>query len=844
MARMPGKRRRFWMRSLIVAGVMLILVALLAPFAIGHLFRAHLAAWLQKSMGAELVTDGVAYRAPYGLILYKPRIVVPGGDGRSIELFRADKVELILSRLPHKDQILLIRRLGISSPLVHLVHTQEGWLFSAMKAKLQQQSASSGGSVTPPRKPSELFQIDNLALSDAELAYDDRAGKNPGEFTLLRQLNLSVQPERGSAASYVVHTWSSGETDLSTVATVDIDNRFAELAQLKWDVPLKVAAQASSRGPAGAVMTNAHLGGVLQLRGKGRIDLKDHGQNSFEGAVTLKDASAHLPQIGLDLQAAAFNITMQARGRSVLGGKLPAAIQLQDAFARSAGLTLNLNGGEFVTAGDGRWKFERLLGKLSAVAPDATQTVNREDLIGRFMQSVRLRGETEFTAAASGPLRVPRSERDLSAYHWELLAYPRNISFQPRQFAGPFEHVGGGGSIAARDGVVMFHNFLGSYGQDRYLLNNAKLVLYDPDRQIELKDLKRQVRFQEIAGAIEFHQPGLPYPGGFGKLVAQTHPQGAFNCDGEFTFHRRQPGEWVKPKPDYSFHVSCDGGNLYLGDHRVPLGNIRGEAIVTRPKINISKFAADTLGGTIVATGWVVPGKSPDYDGTISLTNIDLEKLATQLKLPEPKHGKISGHGFANVHCSTARSQATTQGNDTPLAHLAADGEFEVFGGDFFSTPVLGNVVELVRTDDALTIGEAAGMFKIADQVITLADAAVSAPAIGLQGSGTIGFDHTLNLNAVAAPLGDWRDKFRQSHIPVLSDVAAEVAGAVQRVFNAAQGLLLYDIRITGTTKSPKVEKIAAPILTDSLALLFGRMLQPDSGQHKLLDAMKGREKK
>ena len=170
-----------------------------------------------------------------------------------------------------------------------------------------------------------------------------------------------------------------------------------------------------------------------------------------------------------------------------------------------------------------------------------------------------------------------------------------------------------------------------------------------------------------------------------------------------------------------------------------------------------------------------------------------------------------------------------------------------------WTIPVLGDIAGRVRDrpgrdaagdkPDAQgigTVGEAAGVFDIAEGALVLRNAAVSSPALGVVGSGTIGLtgEKRLDLRIIAAPLGDWRDKVRQTNVPILSDVAGEVFGAVQHLVNSATSALLYEFRVTGTVADRKVAAVPVPVLTEPAAVLFGRMLRGDK-DHQLLETMR-----
>jgi hypothetical protein len=186
---------------------------------------------------------------------------------------------------------------------------------------------------------------------------------------------------------------------------------------------------------------------------------------------------------------------------------------------------------------------------------------------------------------------------------------------------------------------------------------------------------------------------------------------------------------------------------------------------------------------------------------------------------------------------------------------LTGRGEFEVIEGDFWTLPVLGEIASAARgarraaastNGDSLgTLGEAAGTFRLERGNVVIENAAVSSTALGLIGTGTVGFgeDRSLDLHVVAAPLGDWRERIRQTKIPIVSDVVGEVVGGVQRLVNTATSTLLYEFRVSGTLKQPKVETIPTPVLTDPAALLFGRML--DEGRKRpLIEAVRAPNKK
>ncbi len=836
---MATRRWRILRRCLLAIGLLVVVVIVVGPPVAARVFWHRLAVMLQKGLGATLVTSGVSYRIPYGVVLYGPKVTVASPSGQTVALLDAAEIELKLGALPHKGQPLHVQLLRFQSPVIHLARRHEGKFLPMPEHGLAELGAEPEENSARPRrhKLAEMLRLDALRVSDAQIVLDAPDGDGD---PLLQHLNADVHPAGGPGA-FAASIWGVDTRTQSGSGTIDVDGRSAQIDHLRWQLPL----QELKRFPLPSRYASAgQFGGVISIDGNGRV----RGKTLVAASLTidLTRGTAHLPAWGLDLDDAGLHITLDTgpvKATTKLTNQAPPRIHMVigDLHARSAGLAVVLKGGTLDSDTNGRWRLNDLLGDISSTGPGISSAGTSR--IAAFLQRTELRGKAEFTAAASGPMRVPRTEAEWKDLHWKMIAFPSATSFRLPSSSQPFTGVNG--SVELRDGMVLLMNVIGNCGGDQYLLDSARIPLVDASRQIRLADLRRQVRFEQIAGTINFNQPGPTYGGGFGKVVAQLRPVGpfAFGDGSGFVLHRKPTDSTPKPPPEFLLHVSSDGGTFLLNSPHPPLTAIRGKATVAPQRIELTEFGANLLGGTIVAKGIFAPLRPLGYDGTVSISDLDLAKMAAQFKMREPKHGKISGHGFANVHLWSATATPIRDGAAGGLQRLMAEGEFEIYGGDFYPIPVMENVVEGIRHSEELTVGEAAGVFSIAEQQITLKNAAVSAPAIGLQGSGKIGFDKKLDLTAVAAPLGDWADKIKQGHIPIVSDVAGNVVGAVQQLFNAAQGTLLFNIHVTGTIDHPLVEKVPAPIITQPIALLFGEMLQPEGKRPKLIETIREKKK-
>jgi hypothetical protein len=285
--------------------------------------------------------------------------------------------------------------------------------------------------------------------------------------------------------------------------------------------------------------------------------------------------------------------------------------------------------------------------------------------------------------------------------------------------------------------------------------------------------------------------------------------------------NRRPKGEpGPKLKPDFFIRLIGDGGTFAVTNYLIPLTSIHGQATISPLMVDIPQFESNAMGGTCSAVGKIVPGKPMLFQGTLALRSIDMRQFAATLKLKESIRSRLTGAGYMSVKLAGAGKG----GPRSPSQELVADGELEILHGDFWSVPAVHEVASQVRSSDQLGDGDAAAVFHIANRTINLESAAVNTPLLGLQGTGTIGFDKTIFLTIVAAPLGDWRDKMRQAGIPVVGDIL----GAVQKFLNTVQGALLYQFRVTGTLAHPEKAVVPAPVITDSMETLFGQMLKQD----------------
>jgi hypothetical protein len=173
-----------------------------------------------------------------------------------------------------------------------------------------------------------------------------------------------------------------------------------------------------------------------------------------------------------------------------------------------------------------------------------------------------------------------------------------------------------------------------------------------------------------------------------------------------------------------------------------------------------------------------------------------------------PKSGGINLQGSADIHNSIS-GIANGTGREV-VNSLKAEGQFELYGGDLWDLPALKKITSSSSiAKDALTIGQAAALFRVSNSVIELQNAVINAPAAGVKGYGTIGFDGNLNIYAIVVLLSDWR-----------------ALNAVKQVLDETTEHYLYQYHVFGPASNPEAKTEFIPTLHENSAQDVTTMLQ------------------
>ena len=292
-------------------------------------------------------------------------------------------------------------------------------------------------------------------------------------------------------------------------------------------------------------------------------------------------------------------------------------------------------------------------------------------------------------------------------------------------------------TVQTADGSLALANVKLTVGKDQWILSTAQLARDPVDQHLLINN---------ITGRVIFASPRASYPGGSGAIFKQFAPIGLYTLSGSANFHHD-----ATTQPTVDLDIQTNGSSATITSYGIPANNIVGEMRLTNTAAQIKHVEADTLDGKISGQGLIVLASPHGYQGQLSANSIDLEKVASAFRIPQSDHGKVSGRGnlSAKFDGKAASDHLTTNSTFT------ADGRLEITGGQLWQIPVLTGIAQQcnINTDAALA-SDAAAIFHIENEVVRLDHAAVSSPVLGVQGSGMIGFDKSVDLDVIAARWG------------------------------------------------------------------------------------------
>lgn len=860
----PSARGRKWWVILGSVAVLLGLVYLVLPMILAPILRQRLQGMVSKHLNAQLTMDRLSYHFPYGLNLHNAALIAWDETGQKIDLLRVKELDLHLAKLPLGGGPLVFKRIIIKRPSAHLILKETGLLGARglVKKEAEEEASDEGeeakGGAPSKRpkkeKPSDYFRLRRFEIHDGQIVFEDRRARSNRPPLTWKNLTvaLDTEPASGSLYAYQLSANNAGLATANARGKVDVDTAVLDVEKFVLGVKVERGRRQEQLPPSWQeILQRYDVEGAITYDGSATVPLKDPAQSRYRATLELTSGSAKVSAGPGRVDRLAIKARMASERRAAATQELsrpivasktavaatrraptevdpstvhpkqpPMTVQLDLLEVGTKDTLLHVEKGEATidTASD-QWRVKNLLCQLE-LGQDRSGLPSR---IEKALKELELSGKLKMTATAAGPLRPAPGTRMMDQVDFQVVAYPRDWVVKPRRWSKPFTNVSG--TVHASRDALALENVAAQFEGDKFFVTAAR---------IPLAHIEDELRIDEISGSMQLTGRVEDYGKPFEFIAHRIKPGGTWYALGYLHRKYHQP---PGTKPDFRFDLRSSDASGLLGRKKIPLTQVKAEISSSTALTDIKRLEGICFGGAVTGEGQVAPGKGKDlaYQGQIWIRDLDLKSLAGLVAVEGRKPSRLSGKGNLNARIEGIGPD----GAHTAVENFRASGRFEVLEGDFWTLPAIDEVTRSAKVNGgALTVGQAAGVFKIHDRVVELSNAALSAPVLGVQGAGKVTFDGNLDLRVVAAPLADWEDQMKRTRIPLVSDVAGELLGALQNMVNTATKTLLYEFHVTGTTREPKIETIPAPVLTEGVAKIFGAMMKGE----KLGDAVDGHE--
>ncbi|MGA2500185.1 MAG: hypothetical protein ABSH20_20795, partial [Tepidisphaeraceae bacterium] len=288
-------RWRRWLLRIVAATIVLALLLFwLGPIAARPMVRGKLQAMVSSQLNAELRIGRLRYSFPYGVDVTDVGLLAKDDDGKPVELLTIPRLEIGLAKLPFGPGPLVVSKLKLHEPVVHVIRASTGFVGHQTLAK----GATTGPTGGPKR--SEMFELRLVEVIEGRIAYKDRT--LTGTVATVWQhigLKMTTDPKKNPLYDFTL-TLQSGSVGTATAAgTFHIDDLY--LTAREFAATLTIDADAT-RSPAPPeiqrLLQQYEVRGTIKLSGKGRFCPETAGSSSFDADISL--SNCHLrPAPGL-----------------------------------------------------------------------------------------------------------------------------------------------------------------------------------------------------------------------------------------------------------------------------------------------------------------------------------------------------------------------------------------------------------------------------------------------------------------------------------------------------------------------------------------------------------------
>lgn len=231
---------------------------------------------------------------------------------------------------------------------------------------------------------------------------------------------------------------------------------------------------------------------------------------------------------------------------------------------------------------------------------------------------------------------------------------------------------------------------------------------------------------------------------------------------------------------ELSMDATLNGGRAVFGEYQIPLRTVTMNAGLSSGVVDLRNAQIEALEGTGTVNGRVVLGGDANLEWNISGMRLR-DLLATRNPDQPPK--------LAGIIQSTGRARFPLE---SPMENISGAGNIDITNGRLANIPVITDLVEVIEVTGMLGNDTYRDTFKspftLAPKGVTFDGFNFTTPAVTARGTGTVGFDGSLDMRVNGGPV---------------EAIQGQLGGLGKILGAVTDGLVTY--RIRGTVSEPKV---------------------------------------
>jgi hypothetical protein len=816
------KRSRKWRRRIVKTSIILLLAiigfAVTAPMTVGWIIGRKLKSELATRMNATLDFQRVLYAYPYGVKIEKAHLIIPGADGVD-SWFEVSRLELTLAKIPLGSGPALIKKLKIENPTVHLASD-----FKTAPSPTAATAAAAPAPTGPVQKLSDLFQLQNVIVSNARFEYDFsvKGHSIPPVIWGHVDADMATLPTSGSTYKFNVAIADQPLATANATGSFDIDALQLNVDKVTIAMACDPAVHAEQIPPQGwDIIQKYRIAGKVSIDGTASVPLQSIDQTTFTSVIDLQNLSCQPPGFAGPITPTRCTIVS-----SKSNGPATVDFSAQDSAGTIRSVaTLDLNSLLL--------DVQKLAIDLKADPAHPITQLPRSATDA--MAKLKTGGEVTFDCIARVPLQTP-----MKGWYAAKLAL-KDGQVQLADWKGP---------VSPAKFTITTSNVPDATAENLPTSLPNNLPDHKPEAHLWVNGLSASCGnqiFKIDGGEVVFNPADNTWTlrkfHGVGDVGDGPGPLDGANTRLYIPFIASGNGKLGDPAS--SIRIALDDGSVVTTANHIHLNRINGMLTATPNGLRSSGVTAICANGQakiIVNADWKPPQNGPPlalaYDGEIHIKQIDLHQLALEYTTDPAVRQQAFGQLDFNVkYNGSILKNSPPTGTDSIADRFYAQGDFDITHGYFLDIPVLRDLLIAMGNPAGSTVGEAAAVFNASHSVVNLDHTGASSPVLGIQGSGTIGFDQKIDMVFVATPLADWAKDVKGAGF--ISDAGAAIVGKIQDAVNNAQKGL-YQLRVTGNlTPKPDVTPVAIPFLSDKMTPLFQKMAGGNQQPGNMADDLK-----